>query len=236
MRRAIEEYLQEGVGGKFYYRMVDTVLSRDKNWMRWKAEGCPPIERPPISVTEYLESRENAMKVYSNKRLRPSPMGSLDLKFLAEGESATNLERLKEPERFVFPFRRIALMLADAQRYSTPAVDSFMMGIMDDELDIDMAQTKEDKDSAVKGKASKVWRTLRLSSRAKLAEFDKIEDGRNLSILFDRSQAEGAKTSAEGEGEQEHGAGDTEKTNGSREQKLGSSSPKEAEATETIAS
>lgn len=101
MRKTIEEYLQQGAGGKFYYRMVDTVLSRDKNWVRWKAEGCPLIEQPPVSVTEYLGAREHATKSYANKRLRPSPMGSLDLKFLSEGESLANLERLKEPERFV---------------------------------------------------------------------------------------------------------------------------------------
>lgn len=101
MRKTIEEYLQQGAGGKFYYRMVDTVLSRDKNWVRWKAEGCPLIEQPPVAVTEYLSSREHATKAYANKRLRPSPMGSLDLKFLSEGESLANLERLQEPERFV---------------------------------------------------------------------------------------------------------------------------------------
>ncbi|PWY69849.1 hypothetical protein BO94DRAFT_539916 [Aspergillus sclerotioniger CBS 115572] len=99
MRKAIEEYLQEGVGGKFYYRMVDTVLSRDKNWVRWKAEGCPLIERPPVSVSEYLGAREHATKVYANKRLRASPMGSLSLNFLSEGESLAGLERLKESER-----------------------------------------------------------------------------------------------------------------------------------------
>lgn len=228
MRRAIEEYLQEGVGGKFYYRMVDTVLSRDKNWMRWKAEGCPPIERPPVSMTEYLESREQAMKVFANKRLRPSPMGSLDLKFLGEGESVANLERLKDPERYVVPCAKVPFILADARRSSTPAADSFMMGIMDDELDIDTAHGKEDKDAAVKAKASKVWRTLRLSSRAKLGEFDKVEDGKNLRILFDSPQAAGGpKTSAEGESEQDHGTG---------EQKLEDSNPREAEATEIMTS
>ena len=97
-RKGIEEYLQQGTGGKFYYRMVDTVLSRDKNWIRWKAEGCPPIERPPVSVTDYLEARERATKIYSNKRLRSSPMGALDLKFLSDDDA---LERLKEPERWV---------------------------------------------------------------------------------------------------------------------------------------
>ncbi|THC95763.1 hypothetical protein EYZ11_004760 [Aspergillus tanneri] len=171
MRKAIEEYLQEGIGGKFYYRMVDTVLSRDKNWVRWKAEGCPLIEKLAVSVTEYLGAREHATKVYANKRLRPSPMGSLDLKFLSEGVSTTGVGKLKEPERFTIP---------------TP--DSFMMGIMDDELEIDTAQSKDDKEHAIRAKASKTWRILRLAARSKLAVFDKIEDGKNLKVLFENCQ------------------------------------------------
>lgn len=67
-----------------------------------------------------------------------------------------------------------------------------MMGIMDDEMDIDMAQSKEDKDIAIQSKASKTWRILRLSSRNKLAAFDKIDDGKNLKVLFETpSPAEG---------------------------------------------
>jgi THO complex subunit 1 len=95
----IAEYLQQGVGGKFYYRMVDTVLSRDKNWVRWKAEGCPLIERPSISVSDYTTAREAANKIFANKRLRPSPLNSLDLTFLSEGQDTGSLERLKEPDR-----------------------------------------------------------------------------------------------------------------------------------------
>ncbi|KAB8231062.1 THO complex subunit THO1/HPR1 [Aspergillus alliaceus] len=182
MRKAIEEYLQEGVGGKFYYRMVDTVLSRDKNWVRWKAEGCPLIERPPVSVTEYLGAREHATKAYTNKRLRSSPMGSLNLDFLSEGESLAGLERLKDPQRF-----------------AVPSSDSFMMGIMDDELDIDTAQAKEDRENATRAKASKTWRILRLSAKSKLAAFDKIEDGKNLKLLFETQQpSEGTPQVLEG--------------------------------------
>ncbi|KAE8403561.1 THO complex subunit 1 transcription elongation factor-domain-containing protein [Aspergillus pseudonomiae] len=182
MRKAIEEYLQDGVGGKFYYRMVDTVLSRDKNWVRWKAEGCPLIERPPVSVADYLGAREHATKVYANKRLRSSPMGSLNLNFLSEGESRAGLERLKE-----------------AQRFTVPSSDSFMMGIMDDELDRDTAQTKEDKENATRAKASKTWRILRLSAKSKLAAFDKIDDGKNLKLLFEAPQpSEGTPQVLEG--------------------------------------
>ncbi|KAE8350691.1 THO complex subunit 1 transcription elongation factor-domain-containing protein [Aspergillus coremiiformis] len=235
MRKAIEEYLQEGIGGKFYYRMVDTVLSRDKNWVRWKAEGCPLIERAPVSVTEYLGAREHATKLYANKRLRSSPMGSLNLNFLSEGESVAGLERLKE-----------------SQRFTVPSSDSFMVGIMDDELDIDTAQTKEDKESATRAKASKTWRILRLSAKSKLAAFDKIEDGKNLKLLFETPQPvdgtpqalEGTpqvheimtKTSIEGESDgsgQNHRVSNSEKGNSTPATEKGSAALKDAVTADT---
>lgn len=193
--------------------MVDTVLSRDKNWVRWKAEGCPPIERPQVSVAEYLGAREQATKTYANKRIRPSPMGSLDLKFLTEGESLGNLERLKESGRFVSLGHRSAWLTSS--RFGTPAADSFMMGIVDDEFDMDTAQSKEGKENAGQAKASKTWRMLRLSARSKLNQFDKIEDGKNLKTLFESPPApEETKTSADGEnatGGQDHETGDGDK-------------------------
>ncbi|KAH8690927.1 putative THO complex subunit Tho1 [Talaromyces proteolyticus] len=172
-RDIVADYLQQGVDGKFYYRMVDTVLSRDKNWVRWKVENCPPIEKPAIKEEDCLKAREGAVKIYSSKRLRPAPIGSLDLTFLSEGNTTTSLEQLKEPDR-----------------YGTPAPDSFMMAILDDEFDIDMAKEKDEKEAALRSKASKVWRTLRLSSRSKLAEFEKIEDGKKINLLFESAPEE----------------------------------------------
>ncbi|KAJ5631625.1 uncharacterized protein N7484_011725 [Penicillium longicatenatum] len=168
MRKSIEGYLQQGNGGKFYYRMVDTVLSRDKNWVRWKAEGCPPIERPAISVPDYMKARDEARKTYFNRRLRPSPMGALDFKFLSGTEALANIERLKESDR-----------------YSVPTVEVIMKNIMNDEMDIDMAMTDEDKEAAIRAKSSKTWRILRLAAKSKLSAFDKIDDGKNLEVLFE---------------------------------------------------
>lgn len=185
MRKQIEKYLRQGLGGNFYYRMVDTVLSRDKNWARWKAEGCPPIERPPISASDYTTAREDAIKTYASKRLRPSPMGALDLKFLSDSEALANVERLKESDRF-----------------SVPAAQTFMMSIMDDEMDMDMAQTPDDKEAALMSKTSKTWRILRLSAKTKLAAFDKIDDGNNLKVLFETA-AVPRETSVPGEGNEE---------------------------------
>ncbi|KAL4812596.1 THO complex subunit 1 transcription elongation factor-domain-containing protein [Aspergillus spinulosporus] len=185
MRKSIEGYLQEGAGGKFYYRMVDTVLSRDKNWVRWKAEGCPPIEKPAVSVDEYLGARDKAIKTYANKRLRASPMNSLNLKFLSESESSSGFDRFKEPERF-----------------NVPSPESLMRVIEDIEFDIDTAQTSEDKEAAVQAKASKTWLLLRLSAKSKLAAFDKIEDGKNLKALFETPQT--AENTTQGAGSTPH--------------------------------
>ncbi|KKZ63072.1 hypothetical protein EMCG_02573 [[Emmonsia] crescens] len=168
MKTSIATYLQQGSEGKFYYRMVDTVLTRDKNWVRWKAEACPPIERTPVSIRDYLDTQTSAIKVSTSKRLRSAPLGSLDLSFLMEDKNINSVDRLKHPDRF-----------------TTPALDSYMRGIADDEFNIDMTQSREEKDEAIKAKASKTWRTLRLSSRSKLALFDKIEDGNNLKVLFE---------------------------------------------------
>lgn len=172
MRKNIENYLRQGGGGNFYYRMVDTVLSRDKNWARWKAEGCPPIEKPAVTIPEYLSARDHATKAYADKRMRPSPMGSLDLKFLSDSEALANIERLKESDR-----------------YSVPPADTFMMSMLDDDMDIDMAQSQDDKDAALRSKHSKTWRILRLSAKTKLAAFDRIDDGKNLNALFESAPA-----------------------------------------------
>ncbi|EEH45085.1 uncharacterized protein PADG_01235 [Paracoccidioides brasiliensis Pb18] len=172
MKASIASYLQQGSEGKFYYRMVDTVLTRDKNWVRWKAEGCPPIERTPVSIQDYLDTQASAIKVTTSKRLRLTPFGSLDLNFLMEDKNLDSVARLKHPDRF-----------------TTPDIDSYLRGVADDEFNIDMAQSREEKDEAIKAKANKIWRTLRLSSRSKLALFDKIEDGNNIKVLFETPPA-----------------------------------------------
>lgn len=88
LKSRIATYLQEGPDGKFYYRMVDTVLSRDKNWVRWKSENCPEINRAPQSAIQHADALKGATRTCAPKRLRAMPMGGLDLAFLAEGGGA----------------------------------------------------------------------------------------------------------------------------------------------------
>ncbi|KAL9017440.1 MAG: hypothetical protein Q9185_005258 [Variospora sp. 1 TL-2023] len=170
-RAEIATYLQQGQEGKFYYRMVDTVLSRDKNWVHWKADGCPLISQPPIPPASVLESQKGAAKACAPRRIRPTPLGSLDLSFLSnigDKGQAQGLEALKKPER-----------------YTLPKVEDYKVPIMEDEFDIEMAKTEEEKETAGTAKASKMWRALRLASKNRMNMFDKIEDGKDLGALFD---------------------------------------------------
>jgi len=99
MKAAIEIYLKDPADGSFYHRMVNTVLSRDKNWVRWKLENCPEIARDPISAKDFQDSMEAAKKMCAPKRINPVPMGSLDLRFLSEASKISSLDCLKEPDR-----------------------------------------------------------------------------------------------------------------------------------------
>lgn len=99
VRAAIATYLQDGPEGKFYYRMVDTVLSRDKNWVRWKMESCPPIAKPPVAAKEYETASTEAQKICANKRIRPTPMSALDLSFITQSGRASAQDDAGDPQK-----------------------------------------------------------------------------------------------------------------------------------------
>ena len=168
MKRSIADYLKQGFEGPYFYRMVETVLSRDKNWARWKAENCPSISLPPVSPEIFLEAKKTVQRITTNKRLRPTPMGSLNLDFLKDTDHEAAMERLRDPER-----------------HAVPELESFKRKIADDEFEIEMPTNNQTKAAAIEGKASKSWRALRIAAQTKLAAFDKIDDPENINIVFE---------------------------------------------------
>ena len=100
VKTAIANYLQEGPDGKFYYRMVDTVLSRDKNWVRWKMENCQPFTRKKVDTANFLTSKSDAVRAVAKKRpMDPARVpGSLD--FLYNTEAEKGLSQLRRRDRY----------------------------------------------------------------------------------------------------------------------------------------
>lgn len=105
-----------------------------------------------------------------------------------------------------------------------------MMGIVDDEFDIDMAKEPDEKEAAERSKASKVWRTLRLTARSKLFEFEKIEDGKKINLLF-ANPAEESKdgSTAAGAGEDTSKKAADQQGDSAREEEEEEEEPKEEE-------
>ncbi|EHL03550.1 putative Guanylate kinase [Glarea lozoyensis 74030] len=130
-------------------------------------ENCPTIARDGVTPGEYIAVKAAAHKVALNKRLRPNPLGSLDLKFLSETNAQAGLERLKDPSR-----------------YEVPSVKSFKSKMELDDMDIEMAMTEEEKNAAMESKASKSWRALRIASTTNILAFDKIERADKIDEVF----------------------------------------------------
>ncbi|KAH3917817.1 hypothetical protein HBI56_112630 [Parastagonospora nodorum] len=166
IKTAIANYLQEGPDGKFYYRMVDTVLSRDKNWVRWKMENCQPFTRDRVATKDFLKAKSGAQKAVANKANR-KPMGVPgSLKFLYNTEAETGLAQLRNAEKTKVP---------DAESYA----DKVRMT----DMDLEMPGTEEEKRELIGKKSSFVWKGLRLASKKQLSSFDRIEHGKGLEAL-----------------------------------------------------
>ena len=162
IKASIASYLQQGSSneGKFYYRMVDTVLSRDKNWVRWKAENCPPIDRPSVDVQQHLEALK-ALEKLCIKQPLPTPPGADDLEFLSETAS---IENLKDPSR-----------------YTLPTMQKFYEDIVKIELDEDFA-TGTEVSALGEAKQRTLWRALR-ASQHRFTLCEKIQNGKNMRAL-----------------------------------------------------
>ncbi|KAM7183468.1 THO complex subunit 1 [Naviculisporaceae sp. PSN 640] len=183
MKHAISDYLKSGSEGAYFYRMVETVLSRDKNWVRWKIENCPSIELPPLKPEAFVEAKSSSSKLATTKKLRPTPMGSTSLDFLVDDDEDDPLEKLKS-----------------RNRPGLPDLKSFKKKIADHDFEIEMPSSNESKAAAIEGKASQTWLAYRMASTFKLAAFDKIDDDDKIDYLFeDHPQPEDEDTQADGE-------------------------------------
>lgn len=189
MKANITEYLKTPIDGQFFLRMVETILARDRNWVRWKIENCPLIERPPIDPKDWTKAMANAKSKTTSKKIRTNAMQPLSLDFLKDGDDEKAMEELKDPKR-----------------HKLPEIKSFKRGIDEAQLEIEMPMSNGSLREAVDSKASKTWRALRLASRTKLSLFDKIDSYEDINILFDDEKPK-EEVQENGENGSEHGEG-----------------------------
>jgi len=168
-RAAITDYLQlipTLNAGRFYHRMVETILARDKNWVRWKIESCPSIVRDPVSVDMELEARTGARNATRTRRMPNRLPGTTDLSFLEEGEGG-GLEALKYPAR-----------------WALPSQEELVDGIRTDRLDLEMSMDSEETATLENAINSKTWRLTRHLAASDLRLLDKVDPTTAIEDVF----------------------------------------------------
>lgn len=92
------------------------------------------------------------------------------------------------------------------RRYAIPAAESFRGPIADEDFEVQTAKSEEEKQLALNGRASKLWRLLRIVHRSKFNRFDRLDDGKNIQVLFEDAEAEQENKHGEDEtGDQDQG-------------------------------
>lgn len=183
IKNAIANYLQEGPDGKFYYRMVDTVLSRDKNWVRWKMENCQPFTRKRVDTTDFLTSKSDAVRAVAKKRPVDPTGVSSSLKFLYNTEAEKGLSQLRQRDRYVCRTHKCLVFLLTSVRFNAPSAETYAKKVKMIDSELGMAKTDTEKRELEEKKSSLIWRGLRAASQKQLSSFDKIEHGKGLEAL-----------------------------------------------------
>ena len=169
MKITISRYLQESNDGAFYYRMVNNVLSRDKNWVAWKVESCQDFSKEPIPLDNFVDAEESVKRTCAPRRMKASPMGAIDLSFLDEEKGDSLIDQLKES--------------STAQQ---PTRESLVREVQDVDLDLEMVDKESNElewAEMVSRRASKTWRALRIASKKRLPLLAKIDEHKSVDLL-----------------------------------------------------
>lgn len=188
MKANVTEYLKSATNGHFFLRMVETILVRDKNWVRWKIENCPLIERPAIAPKEWAAAMSTAKREATSKKVRLNTTHPLNLDFLKESGDADVMEELKDPKRFTLP-----------------DIKSFQKGLQDVDFELGFPVPVEKQRELKEHKASLTWRALRVASRTRLAVFDKIDSWEDIGVLFEEPKPKEEEEEEEAKDEQDDG-------------------------------
>ncbi|QIW95141.1 hypothetical protein AMS68_000659 [Peltaster fructicola] len=162
----IVEYLKKNAEGAFYERMVNTILARDRNWVRWKVESCPSIVRDSVSTDEVFDAQSKAQRATKPRRIDVQAMGAMNLDFLDNAQSG-GLDDLGQTDR-----------------HTGPELDQLLTGIKTDELDLEMAMDDDEKSGLENLVQNKTWRVFRHARTSDLAVTDQNAAGKDLETVF----------------------------------------------------
>jgi THO complex subunit 1 len=86
----------------------------------------------------------------------------------------------------------VPIQLLTPVRFNVPNAESYATKVRVTDLDLEMADTEEEKRQVAGKKSSYAWKGLRLASKKQLSLFDRIEHGKGLEALQPAASSIGA--------------------------------------------
>ncbi|KAK6357810.1 hypothetical protein TWF730_007169 [Orbilia blumenaviensis] len=158
---------KSGMDGLLFSRTVDSVLTREKNWVKWKAENCVSFEMEPASIKHVAVSKSAG----NNATTLTSSLGKV--------MGAPALTRV-----WFDGSLDVTTIRLNTDRIDLPAYRSYTKSIEGYHLDKDFAFTEQEKEDIEESISNVTWRALRIASRDRFQLFKSLDDDLSVKSLI----------------------------------------------------
>ncbi|KAJ6262817.1 hypothetical protein Dda_1374 [Drechslerella dactyloides] len=165
---------KSGMDGLLFSRTVDSVLTREKNWVKWKAENCLSFEMDPVQASNVTTSTTIGDENTQLPRIAEGGMGAPALSNVWFGDADDSTSKLS---------------LVDSQRTSLPDYKEYNKAIEGYCLDKDFASTDQEKEDIDESISNQSWRALRIASKDRFHFFKGLDEDLSIRSLITAEDA-----------------------------------------------
>ncbi|KAK6543256.1 hypothetical protein TWF694_000018 [Orbilia ellipsospora] len=160
---------KSGMDGLLFSRTVDSVLTREKNWIKWKAENCLSFEMDTVSIDNVLVSKiagDENTKVSNKLECEMGAPALSNVWFESESGMPAMID------------------LTQVQRTALPDYKVYNQAIELSILDKDFATTNQEREEIEESISNKSWRALRVASRDRFHFFKNLDEDLSIKSLL----------------------------------------------------
>lgn len=201
--------------GRLFLDSVLEVLRREANWIRWKTESCPSIEKPPLSPEQLAQFASARALLLRKAEPYPHKLGTAALSELWEDGLRPPVAGTRRAENEMGEYVTVATDGLEELEFApaAPSLEHYNKSIQREKMKLDLRkkqlgidpavsetnlskedQSKLDKDDRVQATIetmqSLAWRALRVASRDNLHLFGKPDRPENIERLLQAMEEE----------------------------------------------
>ncbi|KAJ9474951.1 UDP-glucose epimerase [Pseudozyma hubeiensis] len=201
--------------GRLFLESVLEVLKREANWIRWKTESCPSIEKPPLSPEQMAQFASARAMLLRKPEPYPHKLGTAALSELWEDGLTPPVPGTRRVENEMGEYVTVATDGLEELEFApaAPSLEHYNKSIQREKMKLDMRKkqlgidpataeaelTKDERDTLDKDERvqatietmqSLAWRALRVASRDNLHLFGKPNRPENIEGLLKAMEEE----------------------------------------------